>query len=76
MKATEHRCPDDITHRSRIARLRGVPIKRLMRSRLVVVVDIFAKSPTQVRLAQRDDEVGALSANRSDHTLDKRVLPR
>lgn len=53
----------------------SVVIKRLMRARGVVVVDVFGEDPSQVRFAEKDDMIEAFTADRSDHPLSERVLP-
>ena len=53
----------------------SVVIKRLMRARGVVVVDVFGEDPSQVRFAENDDMVEEFTADRSDHPLSERVLP-
>ena len=40
----------------------GVVIKRLMRARGVVVLDVFGENPNQVGLAENDDLVEAVPA--------------
>ena len=53
----------------------SVVIKRLMRARGVVVVDVFGEDPSQVRFAEKDETVEAFTADRSDHPFSERVLP-
>jgi hypothetical protein len=55
---------------------RGVVRERLMRARGVVVVEVFGEDPDQVGLAEHDDVVEALSADRANDSLDERVLPK
>ena len=46
-----------------------------MCARLVVVADVFAKSPQQVLLVQWDDVISALSAERADDPFANWILP-
>ena len=41
----------------------------------VVVVEVVAKEPPEVALAEDDDVVETLAADGADHSLDERVLP-
>ncbi len=43
----------------------SVVIKRLMRARGVVVVDVFGEDPSQVRFVEKDDMIEAFTADRS-----------
>lgn len=64
MKATDHRLRDDwpIAERLRLPPVRGIPTKRLMTSRRVVVFDESVHKPDQVGLIQNDAVIEALSA--------------
>ena len=53
-----------------------VAFERQVRSRLVVVGEIFAEDPKQVRFVEHDHVIQALAANRADEPLDVRALPR
>src|SRR6267142_3354542 len=47
-----------------------------MRSRLVMILEIARQHAAQVMLAEDDDVIHAFAADRTDQTLDVRVLPR
>src|SRR5713101_9779729 len=47
-----------------------------MRAGALVIVDIRGQDATQVALVEDHDVIETLAANRTDHTLDARVLPR
>ena len=58
-------------------RYRRLAAEPLVRSRGVVVVfDELAKEPLEVALTQRDDVIEEFPPQRSDESLDVRVLPR
>ncbi len=47
-----------------------------MRAGAVVIVEIFLEKAAQVRLAEDDKMIRALSSDRTDLALDVSVLPR
>ena len=57
------------------ARVGAVLLQGKMGPRPMVVVSIRGQYPPQVTLVEDDDGVGALAPDRSDDTLDGRVLP-
>ena len=77
VEPTEVRDGDDIAgallHQARRWR---IPVESHVRARLVVVGRVATQHTDQVALPERNDAVGALASDRSDHALGEGVLPR
>ena len=78
MQTTDLRDCDHSTAGRRLdfATYRRVAIQLAVRPDVVVVGDVPAKDPLEVRLAQHDHVIQTLSSNRTDHSFDVRILPR
>jgi hypothetical protein len=56
--------------------VRGVLVEREMGARVMVISEVTRQDAAQVSLAQDEDVVEALAANRADQALGERILPR
>jgi hypothetical protein len=76
MQSAEERMRRDATDPLNRTREWRIFVQRPVRSHIVVIAGIRLQNPTQVRLAQGDHMVGALTSDRSDQSFGKAVLPR
>ena len=74
VQAAENGPRDDLALELDMARHRRVPVQRLMRPRGVVVRGVHADRAKEMTTSERNDVVGALPADRSDHSLDEATL--
>ena len=77
MQSTENRFGNDfaISRRFDDPGKWRVVIQGLVRTRIVVVVDVFREDPYQMRFVEDDDMVKTVSTNCTDHTFNERILP-
>lgn len=73
VKAPEHRSRDDRAGRLRQARHRLFMTERLMRTCLVVELEVLAKEPCEVLVAEDEHVVEELAAQSADEALGERV---
>ena len=76
MESTEHSSADDPSFVLDSARDGGVACQGQVSPAAVVVLRVRLKCPEEVSLTERDDVVGALPSDRSDHSLAIWILPR
>jgi hypothetical protein len=77
VQTTNFREGNDIAGRGRLygTRPRAVLAERKMRSDVMMVLKIARQNATQMALVEDDDVIQAFSADRTDETLNVRVLP-
>ena len=76
MKATKDRRRCDSAEALDRAMERGIFVQRAMNSSFVVIAGVGSHCPAQVCLAQHNDVINALAADRADQPLGEAVLPR
>ena len=78
MQATDFWDGDDSSDAAMLNRagVGAILIEREMCAGSVVVVDIRGQDAAQMALVEDHDVIQTLAANRTDHALDVRVLPR
>jgi hypothetical protein len=75
VKPTKNSLRADLTNRLDLTRQWRVPIQRLMRSRLVVVLDILTQDSQQEPPTKWNDMIGAFATERTDGSFYKGDLP-
>src|SRR5260370_33909317 len=77
VQTTNFREGNDIAVRGRVyvARPRAVLAERKMRSDVMMVLKIARQNAAQMALVEDDDVIQAFSADRTEETLNVRVLP-
>ena len=75
MKATEDRLSGERTEPLDGPMARQILIQGQMRSKFVVIAVVSRKDPAQMRLAEDNDVIETLPADRADQSLRMPVLP-
>ena len=78
VESSDLRKRNDLAMRGRLdgTRLRRVFGESQVRTRVVVVAEVIAKTTTQVSLVEDDDVVEEFASDGADHALGEGVLPR
>src|SRR5262245_47377702 len=76
MKAAEDRLRCDDAEALNRPMEWGILVQRAMNARFIIVRGIPAQDPAQVRLPEYDHVIETFPSDRTDQSLDVRVLPR
>src|SRR5262245_48175544 len=76
MQAAHFGRHDDLASACTRSAIRGIFAQREMRSAPMVIGEIRAKDPTEMRLVEHDHVIETLATHRSNHAFNVGVLPR